>query len=238
MFQKSKAEDIRKLFASSLGKNEVAFMYLGYSGVILRTSNRTIIIDPANLLKDEEIKTIKGVDLLLFTHSHGDHYSSKETLDIFKATGAPVLAEPMVVDDLKGKILSDKLTSATPRKTYTFGEITTSVVRGIHRGPINLYQIKIGSLSVFHGGDSAYVPVKDYPSDLAFLPTGSPSPTASPEDAFKMASELKPSVAVAIHGSAAQSKEFEGKVKEKIPNTTVIIAEPYISKTVTLQRKA
>lgn len=238
MLRKSKADGIQKLFASPLGKNEVAFMFLGYSGVIVRVSNRTIVIDPANLLREEETKALKGVDLLLFTHSHGDHYSSQETLDIFKVTGAPVLAEPLVADDLKGKIPFDKLTSATPGKTYTFDEITVSTIRGIHRGPINLYQIKIGDISIFHGGDSGYVQVKDYPADLAFLPTGSPSPTASPEDALKMASEIKPSVVVTIHGSDGQSKDFEGKVKEKMPETMVIIPEPYMPQTVALQRKA
>ena len=228
MLQKSKADDIQKLFASPLGKNEVAFIFLGNSGVIMRALNRAIIIDPANLLKEEETKALKRVYLMLFTHSHGDHYRSKEALDIFKATGAPVLAEPLVADNLKGKIPSDKLTSATPGKTYTFGEITVNTIRGIHLGPINLYQIKVGGISIFHGGDSGYVQVKDYPADLAFLPTGSPSPTASPENALKMASEIRPSVIVTIHGSDGQSKDFEAKVKEKMPESTVIIPEPYI----------
>jgi L-ascorbate metabolism protein UlaG (beta-lactamase superfamily) len=233
----SKANEIRKLFASSLGKDEVAFMYLGYSGVIVRTSNRTIIIDPAELLGGEEIKALKGVDLLLFTHNHGDHYRSGVALDIFKATGAPVLAEPLVANDLKGKVSSDKLTSASAGKTYNFNGIMVSTIQGIHRGPIILYHLKIGDISIFHGGDSGYVPVKDYPADLAFLPTGSPSPTASPENALKMASELKPSIVVTIHGSEVQSKEFEGKVKENLPKTTVIITEPYLTKTVALQKK-
>jgi len=235
MSRKSKADEIRKLFASSLGKDEVAFMYLEYSGVIVRTSSRVVLIDPADLLKGEETKALRGVDLLLFTHSHGDHYNSGATLDVFKVTNTPVLAEPLVAEDLRGKITPNKLTSATPGRTYTFGEITVNTIRGAHRGPINLYQIKIGGLSIFHGGDSGYVPVRGYPSDLAFLPTGSPSPTASPEHAFRMASELKPSVVVAIHGSASQSKEFEDKVKEKMPKMSVIIAEPYLSRVVTLK---
>ena len=229
----SKVDAFRKLFASPLGKDEVNLMYLGYSGVIVRTSRRVIIIDPADLLKDDEVKTLKGVDLLLFTHSHWDHYKSDVTLNIFKATKTPILAEPMVANDLKGKVPADKLIAATPGKAYTFNEISVNTVQGIHRGPINLYQIKIGELSMFHAGDSGYVQVKDYPSDFAFLPTGSPSPTASPEYALKMAMELKPSVAVAIHGSADQSKEFEAKMKEKMPKTSVIIAEPYATKTVT-----
>jgi len=237
MSQESKAENIRKLFASPLGKNEVAFIYLGYSGVIVRASNRTIIIDPADLLRNEEKMALKAADVLLFTHSHGDHYSRKDAIDIFKATGAPVLAEPFIVNGLKGDIPSDKLTSATSGQAYTFADVVVSAIEGVHFGPINLYQIKIGGLSIFHGGDSGYVPVKDYPADLAFLPTGSPSPTASPEDAFKFASELKPTVVVPIHGSAGESREFEKIVKKEMPGTTVIIPEPYVLKIVTLQRK-
>jgi len=140
MSGKDKADEVRKLYASSLNRDEVAFMYLGYSGVIMRTSNRAIVIDPANLLEDEEVKALERVDLLLFTHSHGDHYDSRVALSIFKATGAPILAEPLVAGDLKGKMPSDKLTSSRPGETYAFDGITVSIVKGVHRGPINLYQ--------------------------------------------------------------------------------------------------
>jgi len=44
-------------------------------------------------------------------------------------------------------------------------------------------------------------------------------------------------VIVVIHGSEGQSKEFEGKVKEKMPETTVIITEPGLQKTITFQKK-
>lgn len=231
--------DIRELFASSLAENESSFMFLGLSGVVVRTSKRTIIIDPADMLKAEDLKVLKekGVDLVLFTHSHGDHYTARDTLNIFKETGAPVLAERVVAMELEGKMPSNKLISAAPGKTYTFGEITVNVIQGRHVGPINLYQIKIGDLTIFHGGDSAYVSLKNYPSDLAFLPTGNPSPTASAQDAFNMASDLKPSVVVAIHGSSGQNKDFENRIKRAMPNTTVIIAEPFASKVVSIAKK-
>lgn len=237
MSSKSKTEEIKKFFTLPLTKNDVAVMYLGWSGVLVRTANGSIVIDPANILKGDDIKALKEINLLIFTHSHGDHFVSGETVDIFKSTGAPILAEPKVVDELKGKIPADKITGTVSGKTYTFGDITVKAVQGIHRGPIMLYQIKIGDHTMFHAGDSGYVTVKDYPSELAFLPTGSPSPTASPEDAFKMASELKPIVVVVIHGAEGQSKEFEKKVKEKMPQTTVVIMEPFATKTMALQGK-
>lgn len=234
-----KNEEIKKIFTSSLGENEVAFLFLGYSGVIIRTSKGTIIIDPADLLKGKELKTLKGggLNLLLFTHSHDDHYDYKNALALFKATNASVIAEPSVYHSLQGEIPLNKLISALPGITYTVDEITINAIKGAHVGPISLYQIQIGGISIFHGGDSDYVPIKDYPSDLAFLPTGDPSPTASPESAFNMASDLNPSLIVAIHGSMGQSKEFEQKIKEKMPHIIVIIPEPYRSKIVTLRKR-
>lgn len=234
----AKADDIRDVFTSSLGANDVAFMFLSYSGVIVRTSKGIVIIDPANLLKDKELKVLakERIDLVLFTHGHGDHYNPDSTLDLLNATGAPILAEPSVAHSLKESVPSDKLTSAAPGETFTFGEITVSAIKGIHVGPINLYHIKIGGISIFHGGDSGYVSLKDYPADVAFLPTGMPSPSASPQKAFKMALDLKPSVVVAMHGSASQSRELEGKVKEIMPNTIVMIPEAFTIKVITLNR--
>ncbi|MFH0749210.1 MAG: MBL fold metallo-hydrolase [Candidatus Bathyarchaeota archaeon] len=234
MSQINKVENIKKLFALQLKKEELAFIYLGFSGIIFRTSTKAIMIDPANSLKNEDIKHLDGIDLVLFTHNHGDHYSLIETLEIFKTTGAPILAESLVAENLKGKIPVEKLTSAILGTAFTLHDITVKVIQGIHRGPICLYQIQIGDLSIFHGGDSGYVTVKDYPSNLAFLPMGSPSPTASPDNAFKMAADIKPSIVVVIHGSLEQSKEFAAKIKNNIPNMTVIIPEPYALKIITL----
>ena len=70
-----------------------------------------------------------------------------KTEAIFKATAAPILAEAKVAGKLKGKISADKLVSAESGKTYTFGDITATAIQGIHRGPIMLYQIKMGDIT-------------------------------------------------------------------------------------------
>lgn len=209
-------------------------MYLGYSGIVLRVMGTSVAFDVADLLKEDEVRAFRSLDILLFTHGHGDHYKSKETLELFHATGAQVLAENSVAKDLAGKIPADKLTVAEPGKTYQVGRCEIRVVTGIHRGPIVLYQLSIGKSKIFHGGDSGYVPLKDYSAELAFLPTGSPSPTASPDEALKMALDLKPRLVLTMHGSEAQCKEFEKNMKDKMPNTTVIIPEPYEPKKVSL----
>jgi L-ascorbate metabolism protein UlaG (beta-lactamase superfamily) len=180
-------------------------------------------------LKDNEVAALKEVNLLLFTHSHLDHFSADKTLKLFKKTGAPILAEAKVANKLKGTIPDEKLTSATSGQTYAYGDLTIKAVQGVHRGPIMLFQIKMGNLLIFHAGDSGYVPLKECQSQLAFLPTGRWSPTSSPENAFKMAVELRPKVVVVMHGSKGQHKKFEDILKEKMPQTKVIIPAPYTS---------
>ncbi|MGD0643493.1 MAG: MBL fold metallo-hydrolase [Candidatus Bathyarchaeia archaeon] len=238
MFRPSKAEGIGKFFALGLSENQIAVMYLGASGILARTSKQSILIDPAGFLKDDEAAALKEVNVLLFTHSHMDHFSESKTLKLVKTTEAPVLAEAKVANKLKGRIPGDKLTSAISGQTYAYGDLIVKAVQGVHKGPIMLFQIKMGDLLVFHAGDSGYVPVKDYQSQLAFLPTGRWSPTASPENAFKMASELKPNVVVVMHGSKGQHKDFEGMIKEKMPQTKVLIIPPYASQILEPQEKA
>lgn len=65
--------------------------------------------------------------------------------------------------------------------------------------------------------------MKDYPAKLAFLPTGFPSPSCSPESALRLALDLEPHVAVAMHGKLAQMDKFKALVKKELPETTVII---------------
>jgi L-ascorbate metabolism protein UlaG (beta-lactamase superfamily) len=234
MFRRSRAEEIAGFFALPIATNEVAVFYLGVSGLVARTASHAVLFDPAGFLKDDEITALKGVNLLLFTHNHLDHFSAGKTQALFRATGASVLAEAKVAATLKGKIPADKLVSAESGKNYTFGDVSASTILGVHRGPIMLYQVKLDGVSLFHAGDSGYVSLKDYPSDVAFLPTGRMSPTASPENAYKMTVDLKPDVAVAVHGSGKQKREFEAKVKEGLPQTSVLILEPFTSKKIVL----
>lgn len=237
MFRKSKAEAIRGFFASSLQQNELALFYLGVSGFIIKSAGHEVLIDPAGMLKGDEVAEFKGLDLVLFTHDHMDHFSAGKMEELFKKTAAPVLAEAKVASKLEGKIPVAKLVSAEHGKTYSFGDVAVSAVKGIHRGPIMLYQLHMGEVTVFHGGDSGYVSLKDYPSQVAIVPVGRMSPTASPEDAYKMVADIQPQVAVAMHGSDKQKQQFEAKVKEAMPQTTVYILAPYTSKILSISLK-
>jgi len=237
LFRRSKADEISAFFAMPLSKNELSMFYLGVSGFIIRSLSHALLIDPAGMLKGDELSALKGINLVLFTHDHLDHFSSGKMRDIFKDTAAPILAEPKVARKLDGKIPAEKLVSAENGKNYTLGDVAVRAIQGIHRGPIMLYQIKMDDLTVFHGGDSGYVSLKDCPSNVAIVPVGGMSPTASPENAYKMVVDVKPDVAIAMHGSDKQKQQFAEKVKETMPQVPVHILEPFTAKTVSLQQK-
>ena len=217
------ALDFRALYAP-MSKHEVRFVSLGWAAVIINTTKGTIIVDPASFLGDKDIEQLKagGLNLILYTHSHG--YLSYGAVKLFKGTNAPVLAESTVAELLSYKIPTEKVTIGKPGETYNFGDFKINVIKGKHGVPANLYQIEIEDLTLLLGGGTDYVPLKDYPSDIAFLPTGSHNPrTCSPEDAFKMLLDLKSPVTVPVHGYGPDKAKFKEIVEKNLPDTKVII---------------
>jgi len=220
---------LQEIFSVPLADNQAAFIYLGYSGVIVRTSKGTLIIDPANLLLDKDIGAFQGksVDAVLYTHSHGDHFDLETAVGLFKATGASIGAESQVAQALRrgGAIPAGKIVDFGATGPQTLGAWMVTAVRGQHVGPIVLFHLAAGGIGIFHGGDSAYVPLKNLAAGLAFLPAGAPSPTASPDSALKMAHDLKPRIVVLIHGSDAQYQDFKKRAPTALPGVEVIIPE-------------
>jgi len=230
--------ELEKLFAARLGGSDAAYMFLAFSGVIVRTSAGAVIIDPANLLMGDDIAVLAKhkIDALLYTHSHGDHYDAAVARDIVRATGATVVADPSLAAAIRaaGTVPADKILSATSGRTFTVGAVKVRGVAGRHVGPITLFHVKLGEIEIFHGGDSAYVPVAECTSRLAFLPAGAPSPTASPAYALKMALDVKPKAVVLIHGQEDQYAEFKALAAKDLPGVVVEVGEPFKTKVVRL----
>jgi len=212
--------DLGEFYKAEIGDRELLFSFYGYSAVALRAKDKVVMFDIADLLKPSEVKRL---DALFFTHSHYDHFNEKITVEVGKRTGAWVIAEGSVYSSLRGKLPEGKLMEAREGMEGSANDIFFKCVKGLHIGEIILYQVKIGDIYVFHGGDSGYVNLKGLRADVAFLPVGDPSPTASPSNALKMVEDLRPKVVVPIHGTPKQCSELEELVKERYPQMAVII---------------
>lgn len=218
---------IQELYALSLEKKDVAFIYLGFAGIILRTTEKTLAFDVGELcIQNDEIEALESLDIHFYSHSHFDHWDLEVSMKIFETTGARIIAEPAIVKEMIGRVSSDMLVAATPDNLLNVEGYEISAVTGVHGRPITLFRLKGANFSIFHGADSGPVPLKDYASDVAFLPIGSPSPTCSPEKALQMARDISPKVIVAMHGTQAQIRKFGKIIEKEMPNTAVMIPEP------------
>lgn len=164
------------------------------SSVIIKVSNKTILIDPATSINKDILGKLErnGLDLLMYTHAHYDHYDYTAAMEIFAATGAHIVASPEVAKELKRKIPKEKITVSTHRGKITQSGIDVTAIKGKYIGPIYLYHIAIGDVRIFHGGDSSYIPLSDYPSDVAFVPTGDPPPPVRPRKHSRWLRTLSP----------------------------------------------
>ncbi|MFW9904261.1 MAG: MBL fold metallo-hydrolase [Candidatus Thorarchaeota archaeon] len=216
---------IKKLLSIPVEQNEIVFTYFGYSGVIFKTKDKTIAIDMCKMCfdDDDQIKELKNLNLQLNTHTHRDHFDIETTRKIFEISGAMVIADPEVIKGLEKKIPSEKVKALSSGEMFSINGLEISAVSGVHPGSITLFKITFPDFSIFHGGDSGYISLKEYGADLAFLPTGAPSPSCSPENALKMVLDVKPRVIVTIHGNQDQMQKFKALALKEMPDLNVII---------------
>ena len=64
------------------------------------------------------------------------------------------------------------------------------------------------------------------PVDVALVPTGDPSPSASPTYAYDMTEALQASVVIPMHGNPTQMKNYASLIQESGLLTQVIIPKP------------
>ncbi len=228
-------EAIKAFFEISIEKQEIAFIYIGYAGILLRVPKGTLAFDLGKSLSKEAAEAIPCLDLLFFTHTHWDHYHAPNANRILKTTSSHIIAEPQVAEDLSSRIPHEYLITANPASPVTLKGYEVIPVVGVHPRPITLFHVTHKTTSIFHGGDSGYVPIKNQSVDVAFLPVGAPSPSCTPKTALQFSQDLIPKVAVAMHGNSKQMKQFKELVNEALPGVRVIIPELFTPTRVNLE---
>ncbi|MFW9927026.1 MAG: MBL fold metallo-hydrolase [Candidatus Thorarchaeota archaeon] len=238
--QISLAKSLDQLYDTELGTKEFAFIYAGYAGILLRTKTAVVAFDPADLFSPVK-KHIKSLDLITYSHSHYDHFSLTDAVYLSKTTGAQIISESSMAEDLRKKIPSENVfsgpeefRSARDELTFEINGIKVKLHRGVHPRPIIQFRVSIGRLNVFHAADSGYWHIGKQKVDVAFLPTGVPSPTCHPGVALAMAMDLRPSIAVAVHGKDEQHKKFKELVEREQPETKVLI--PHMNELVIIRK--
>ncbi|HEU05117.1 MAG TPA: MBL fold metallo-hydrolase [Nitrosopumilus sp.] len=225
-FAEEISDAITSLFSYDVQTGELAIMWLGNhqkgslegyasAGFLIKTSNHVIVIDPSSLLLDD-IDSLDKLDAIFITHDHGDHFDPDTTIAIQNKTGSFVIADPTSMSILSGQIPEDKLIQIESNEQMTISEITVDAFAAEHptKTPL-VYVIEFDGFRIFHGSDSGFVEdLKNIESrvHVALVPTGDPSPTASPQVALEMTKATNPYVVIPMHGNPQQMEEFSNLV--------------------------
>ena len=207
--------------------------WLGHASWKIKTGGKVIYIDPYEGNYDEK------ADLILSTHHHDDHCKPDKVKQA-KGPNTTIVATP----ECAAKIGSP-VTTLKPGDKKQFGDVTVEAVeaynfkrfrspgtpfhpRGIGVG----YIIKAEGKTIYHVGDSDYIPeMKQIKGvDLLMIPSGGTYTMDNPE-AAEATIEINPKKVVPIHRWDTNPEEFKKKV-EAGSNVEVLLLKP--GETITL----
>ncbi|MEM2865657.1 MAG: MBL fold metallo-hydrolase [Candidatus Hadarchaeales archaeon] len=218
-------EGLGGLARLKLSRGELGFVHFEFSALAVSTADHRLLFDPAELVRKEDLSVWRP-HLFLITHEHFDHLEPSHLVELQRASGGTVVCNAGSYHMLKGKV--GKLVQL---KAGGSAEVEGARVTGIGaehpaEDPL-MFLVESGGLRIFHGSDSSFTPeVGKHRADVAFVPAGMPSPTASVEDALRMAKDLGCRLAVPFHCSPDEAEEFGRRAGKELPGVKVVLPEP------------
>jgi L-ascorbate metabolism protein UlaG (beta-lactamase superfamily) len=146
----------------------------GHACVRIEHDGQVVVIDPGAFT---EAEAVDGATAVLVTHEHADHLH----VDHLRATDAPVFTIEAVRAQIaeEDRAVADRVTLVSPGEQVDVG-LPVTVVGELHavihedlpRVYNSGYVVDVGSLRVYHPGDSLTPP--GGPVDVLFLPVHAP----------------------------------------------------------------
>jgi len=199
--------------------------WLSHAAFKIKTeSGKIIYLDPYKIAKDAE-----KADIIISSHSHGDHFSRRDIKKLMKDTTIVLGPESLSynLEQIDGKALKigesinieDIKIELVP--AYTIKKETHPKSSG-GAGII----IGIEGKRVYHAGDTERIPeMKDLKNiTVALLPCGG-NFTMDFDESTDCALDFNPEIVVPMHNWNKDLSQFSDLMKKKVPNIKVEILE-------------
>ncbi len=213
MADSSRREDARvtspleRLRAMPLPARTVGLSWLGQAGFVLRSGSTTALLDPflstghdrdylSGLLPDHAT----GIDLVLCTHEHVDHFDAESAPAIAKASPQAVFVVPTPIVDMVTEIgiAADRVVGMQPGEPIELAGLSIRAVRAMHgvtmedaygfgqelsNGQVRFlgYVIDADGARLYHAGDTIHYDgmermLAELAIDVAMLPINGRDP--------------------------------------------------------------
>jgi L-ascorbate metabolism protein UlaG (beta-lactamase superfamily) len=199
----------------------------------IKTNGKVIHIDPSYFPKGHAHGTElnEKADLILITHSHGDHFQ-KKTLEALSSDSTLTIAPWKVVKKLRR---TDKVTVTEPGKEHDIGWVKVRAVYAYNlglkghifhkKGQCVGYLLTIEGKTIYHAGDTDQIPEMGQLGyvDLALLPIGGTF-TMDVDSAAKAARTIGARTVVPMHNLKTPTSELKIGLADT-PDIQVFLAE-------------
>jgi L-ascorbate metabolism protein UlaG (beta-lactamase superfamily) len=235
--------------------------YLANEGVLLTSGDRRVVVDglfgdgpfgyhsvpPARRDSLERgIGSFEGIDLVLVTHRHGDHFDPRAVgRHLVSNRSAILVAAPQVVDSLRSGFglygeVRDRIRAVLPdmgqSESVRAGGIRLQVLRLLHTSPRNAtvenlgFIIEMGSRRVLHVGDAVLSSENFDPFrldtlgiDVGLLPFWY---LVEVRDRALVQEKIAPTCVVAVHVGREGGEGWERRIKRAMPEAIVFVRPP------------
>jgi L-ascorbate metabolism protein UlaG (beta-lactamase superfamily) len=204
--------------------DNVTFHWLGHDGFRIEAGPLVIYIDPFKLSP----AAVKPASLVLLTHEHFDHCSVEDLRKVVTPTTTVICPQECL--SALSKVRPGDVIPVRPGEKRSVAGITVSAVSAYnvnkYRDPATKqvfhpkvdekvgYVLDVGSVRVYHAGDTDNIPeMARISCDIALLPV-SGTYVMTAEEAADAARAIKPKVAIPMHygsivGDDSNAKTFE-----------------------------
>ncbi|MFW9820839.1 MAG: MBL fold metallo-hydrolase [Candidatus Thorarchaeota archaeon] len=204
---------------------QMEITWLGHAAFKLKThSGRIIYLDPYQIKKGEE-----KADIIISTHSHGDHFDSSSIKKLM-SDDTIVIGPESIADSLQkfnGTPL--KLGDLFDYKDLSIELIPAYNIKKPNHPKSNKWAgiiVTSEDKSVYHAGDTERIPeMKDLASrniTVALMPCGG-TYTMDFDEATDSIIDVKPEIAVPMHNWGKDLTKFKELLEKKDPNIRVEI---------------
>ncbi len=201
--------------------------WLGHAAFKIKTNKGTVIyLDPYNLTGD-----LEPADIVISSHSHGDHFSRKDIKRVVK--DSTIVLGPESINNELSKFSGKGLKLGKPYEkedvkielvpAYTIQKPTHPKANN-WTGTI----IEVEGKKVYHAGDTERIPeMKDLAGkniNVALMPCGG-TYTMDFEESTDATVDINPEIVVPMHNWDKKMDEFKELMGKKNPNIKVEILE-------------
>ena len=207
-------------FAQEIEKGDIIFTPISHATFVIQTSEKTVFVDPVG--DSEAFASFSSPDIILITHTHGDHLSTelvnelktKKTVVVVAKSVHDKLGYGEILENGDSEIYSDVAIEAIPMYNLTEGRLNFH-----KKGQGNGYVVTIQDKKVYVAGDTEDIvemrKLKDI--DFAFICINLPY-TMTIEQAASAVLEMEPKVVYPYHyrgqGGMSDIEKFKELVSE------------------------